>query len=155
MMDAIYEMVGYVKYLTTLGDTFERYNSNTIGKKILLFPVLFICVILLIIITPFMIVGCLLRPIFILIDWVNDAIDNNFRYVLDSTAFLEFYGAIILLYVILWLLYLTHKGAGYVLGKTITANYDTSYDLHYTDSFTVDNKPKTNQVYVINDEDYK
>lgn len=67
MMDAIYEMVTYVKYLATIGDTFERYNTNSIGKKILLFPILFICVILLIVITPFMMVGCLLRLIFVFI----------------------------------------------------------------------------------------
>ena len=39
MMDTIYEMIGWVKYLGTLGDTFERYNTNNLGKKILLFPI--------------------------------------------------------------------------------------------------------------------
>ena len=33
MMDTIYEMVTYVKYLAVIGDTIERYNTNSIGKK--------------------------------------------------------------------------------------------------------------------------
>ena len=163
MMDTIYEMIGWVKYLGTIGDTFERYNTNSIGKKILLFPILFICVILLIILTPFMMVGCLLRLVFVLIDWVNEALDDTtiFRYALDCTAFLNFFIAIFALYGIMYVLYLVHRGLNYILGKTITEQYSEELEMKFQSSNlkTKDeddfNDLNTNNVYVIDSEDYK
>ena len=165
MMDTIYEMIGWVKYLTTIGDTFERYNTNSIGKKILLFPILFICVILLIIITPFMMVGCLLRLVFLFIDWVNEALDDStiYRYLLDCSVFVNFFIAIFILYGILYCLYLFHRGLNYILGKTITEQYDNCAELRYSNNFNYkedniveDNKTKesNDNIYVINDENY-
>lgn len=152
MMDTIYEMISWVKYLGTISDTFERYNTNSIGKKILLFPILFICVILLIILTPFMMVGCLLRLVFVLIDWVNEALDDTtiFRYALDCTAFLNFFIAIFALYGIMYVLYLVHRGLNYILGKTITEQYEEDMELNFSSNLT-----KSQKVYTINDEDYK
>lgn len=163
MMDTIYEMIGWANYLTTLGDTFERYNSNALGKKILLFPILFICVVLLVIITPFMMVGCLLRLIFVFIDWVNEALDDTtiFRYALDCTAFLNFFIAIFVLYGIMYMLYLLHRGLNYILGKTITESYEDQVNLRFESSNVRPQREEnyTNEdvsnVYVINDTDYK
>ena len=126
MMDTIYEMVTYVKYLAVIGDTIERYNTNSIGKKILLFPILLICAVLLIVITPFMMVGCLLRLVFLFIDWVNEALEDEaiWRYGLDCTAFLNFFVAIFVLYGIMYVLYLFHRLLNFILGKTITEKYD-------------------------------
>lgn len=162
MMDAIYEMVTYVKYLATIGDTFERYNTNSIGKKILLFPILFICVILLIVITPFMMVGCLLRLIFVFIDWVNEALDDQtiFRYGLDCTAFLNFFVAIFVLYGIMYVLYLLHRLLNFILGKTITEKFDEEVEMKYSSSFSSPKRENNStqqeqeEIYVI-DEDYK
>ena len=152
MMDTIYEMISWVKYLGTISDTFERYNTNSIGKKILLFPILLICSILLIVITPFMMVGCLLRLVFIFIDWVNEALDDStiFKYGLDCTAFVNFFIAIFILYGIMYLLYLFHRGLTYIMGKTITEQYEEDMELNFSSNLT-----KSQKVYTINDEDYK
>ena len=166
MMDTIYEMIGWVKYLGTIGDTFERYNTNSIGKKVLLFPILFICVILLILITPFMMVGCLLRLVFVFIDWVNEALDDTtvFIYALDCKAFLNFFIMIFALYGIMYLLYLAHRGLNYVLGKTITEKYEEDLEMRFRGSTlkTKDeelrdeiNQTSPNNIYVIDSEDYK
>jgi hypothetical protein len=165
MMDTIYEMIGWVKYLTTISDTFERYNTNSIGYKILLFPVLFICIILLIIITPFMMAGCLLRLIFLFIDWINDILDDAtiYRYLLDCSVFVNFFIMIFILYGILYCLYLFHRGLNYILGKTITEKFDEDVEMKYTNNFSykkddtiTDYKEDNNDnIYVINDENYK
>lgn len=162
MMDAIYEMVGYVRYFSTLGDTFERYNTNTVLKKILLFPILFICILLLVVITPFMMVGSLVRLVFVFIDWVNDALDDQtiFRYGLDSTVFLYFFLTIFALYGIMWFLYLLHKLLNYVLGKTITERCEEDIDYNISNSSFMDSSKETKRetkenIYIINSEDYK
>ena len=162
MMDTIYEMVGWAKYLTTLGSTFERYNTNSIGKKILLFPILLICVVLLIVITPFLMVGCLLRLVFIFIDWVNDALEDEtiWRYGLDCTAFLNFFIAIFITYGIMYLLYLLHRGLNFILGKTITENYEEETYLNFESNKIQDNthekkEENPSNIYVIDDETYK
>ena len=152
-MNTIYEMIGWVNYLGTIGDTIERYNTNSIGKKILLFPILFICIILLVIITPFMMVGCLLRLVFVFIDWVNEALEDEavFRYGLDCTAFIDFFIAIFVLYGIMYLLYLSHRGLNYILGKTVTEKYEEDVELKYSSNF----KPSRQEIYEIDDENYK
>lgn len=153
MMDTIYEMIGWVRYLGTIGDTLERYNTNGIGKKILLFPIMFICIVLLIVITPFMMVGCLLRLVFVFIDWVNEALEDEtiFKYGLDCTAFLDFFIAIFVLYGIMYLLYLSHRGLNYILGKTVTEKYEEDVELKYSSNF----KPSRQEIYEIDDENYK
>ena len=157
MMDTIYEMVSWFKYLGTLSDTFERYNTNSIGKKILLFPILFICVVLLVIITPFLMVGSLLRLVFIFIDWVNEALDDTtiFRYALDCTAFLNFFLAIFALYGILYVLYLLHRLLAYILGKTITEKAE-DIELNYRESSFGKEPVKEEEpnIYVINEENF-
>jgi len=146
-------MIGWVNYLGTIGDTIERYNTNSIGKKILLFPILFICIILLVIITPFMMVGCLLRLVFVFIDWVNEALEDEavFRYGLDCTAFIDFFIAIFVLYGIMYLLYLSHRGLNYILGKTVTEKYEEDVELKYSSNF----KPSRQEIYEIDDENFK
>ena len=153
MMDTIYEMVTYVKYLAVIGDTIERYNTNSIGKKILLFPILLICAVLLIVITPFMMVGCLLRLVFLFIDWVNEALEDEaiWRYGLDCTAFLNFFIAIFALYGIMYVLYLFHRLLNFILGKTITEKYEGDAEMEYSSNFK---RPDKDEVYVI-EEDYK
>ena len=153
MMDTIYEMVTYVKYLAVIGDTIERYNTNSIGKKILLFPILLICAVLLIVITPFMMIGCLLRLVFLFIDWVNEALEDEaiWRYGLDCTAFLNFFIAIFALYGIMYVLYLFHRLLNFILGKTITEKYEGEAEMEYSSNFK---RPDKDEVYVI-DEDYK
>ena len=153
MMDTIYEMVTYVKYLAVIGDTIERYNTNSIGKKILLFPILLICAVLLIVITPFMMVGCLLRLVFLFIDWVNEALEDEaiWRYGLDCTAFLNFFIAIFALYGIMYVLYLFHRLLNFILGKTITEKYEGEAEMEYSSNFK---RPDKDEVYVI-EEDYK
>ena len=153
MMDNIYEMVTYVKYLAVIGDTIERYNTNSIGKKILLFPILLICAVLLIVITPFMMVGCLLRLVFLFIDWVNEALEDEaiWRYGLDCTAFLNFFIAIFALYGIMYVLYLFHRLLNFILGKTITEKYEGEAEMEYSSNFK---RPDKDEVYVI-EEDYK
>ena len=156
-MDTIYEMISWFKYLGTLSDTFERYNTNSIGKKLLLFLILFICVVLLVIITPFLMVGSLLRLVFIFIDWVNEALDDTtiFRYALDCTAFLNFFLAIFVLYGILYVLYLLHRLLAYILGKTITEKAE-NIELNYREtSFGKESiKKEEPNIYVINEENY-
>ena len=153
MMDTIYEMVTYVKYIAVIGDTIERYNTNSIGKKILLFPILLICAVLLIVITPFMMVGCLLRLVFLFIDWVNEALEDEaiWRYGLDCTAFLNFFIAIFALYGIMYVLYLFHRLLNFILGKTITEKYEGEAEMEYSSNFK---SPDKDEVYVI-EEDYK
>lgn len=153
MMDSIYEMVTYVKYLAVIGDTIERYNTNSIGKKILLFPILLICAVLLVVITPFMMVGCLLRLVFLFIDWVNEALEDEaiWRYGLDCTAFLNFFIAIFALYGIMYVLYLFHRLLNFILGKTITEKYEGEAEMEYSSNFK---RPDKDEVYVI-EEDYK
>lgn len=153
MMDTIYEMVTYVKYLSVIGDTIERYNTNSIGKKILLFPILLICAVLLVVITPFMMVGCLLRLVFLFIDWVNEALEDEaiWRYGLDCTAFLNFFIAIFALYGIMYVLYLFHRLLNFILGKTITEKYEGEAEMEYSSNFK---RPDKDEVYVI-EEDYK
>ena len=153
MMDTIYEMVTYVKYLAVIGDTIERYNTNSIGKKILLFPILLICAFLLIVITPFIMIGCLLRLVFLFIDWVIEALEDEaiWRYGLDCTAFLNFFIAIFALYGIMYVLYLFHRLLNFILGKTITEKYEGEAEMEYSSNFK---RPDKDEVYII-EEDYK
>ena len=103
-----------------------------------------------------MMVGCLLRLVFLFIDWVNETLEDEaiWRYGLDCTAFLNFFIAIFMLYGIMYVLYLLHRLLNFILGKTITEKYDENVEMKYSSNFKSPEKNDNGNVYII-DEDYK
>ena len=61
----------------------------------------------------------------------------------------------------MYCLYLLHRLLNFILGKTITEKYDDAVEMKYSSNFANPEKQNKNyeqekeEIYVINDEDYK
>ena len=140
-------------YLNHLQIILSRYTSKSTILKIVLFPLFLLCLIFLIIaITPVFAVGLLVKLFFEIL--IDDLIDKGSGFaMLAYIVFIEFF---LLMYVILLLeliLYGLLKLMSLGLGKTI--NEGPVEDMVKYNTIKKEEEKETDNIYVIDDENFK
>ena len=151
MSEVVEDKLSLRNFLGHIQSFLDRYASNEEIKKVLLFPLLLLCFILLFgLIGPMMILSIIVLLVFKVIDSMTDK--GGIMLYLPILLFFEFY---ILLYV-LFLYFLIVYGIidllALGLGKTI---YDVPGDRIMKPNREPKKEENTENIYVINDEDYK
>lgn len=151
MSEVVEDKLSLRNFLGHIQSFLDRYASNEGIKKVLLFPLLLLCFILLFgLIGPMMILSIIVLLVFKVIDSMTD--NGGIMLYLPILLFFEFY---ILLYV-LFLYFLIVYGIidllALGLGKTI---YDVPGDRIMKPNREPKKEENTENIYVINDEDYK
>ena len=140
-------------YLNCLQIILSRYTSKSTILKIVLFPLFLLCLVFLIIaITPVFLLGLLVKLFFEIL--IDDLIDKGSGFaMLAYMVFIEFF---LLMYVILLLeliLYGLLKLMSLGLGKTI--NEGPVEDMVKYNNTKKEEEKETDNIYVIDDENFK
>ena len=151
MSEVVEDKLSIRNFLAHIQTFLDRYASNQGIKKVLLFPLLVLCFILLFgLIGPMMILSVIVLLVFRLIDSITDK--GGFMMYLPIFLFFEFYILLYVLFLYFLIIYGIIDLAALGLGKTI---YDVPGDRIMKPNNEPRKEEKTENIYVINDEDFK
>lgn len=162
MNDFIDVKLGFSNYINNISDLVYRFVNNEVLKKVLIFPLFIILLILEVCLFPVALVGAIAKWLISLIVYLTED-RTQFLYVL-IVLFIELFALYYIMFVILLLLYKIFNLVSNGVGK---ANYEYNADeyvaMHTNSNFNEDKddnkddnkeKPKEN-IYVIDSEEYK
>ena len=155
MNDFIDVKLSFSNYIHNIADVIYRYINGSVLRKILIFPLFLIILLLEICLFPIALVGAIAKWIIYL--FVSLTEDRSNMLWVFVVIFIEFFALYYIMFVILLLLYKLFNLASYGVGK---ANYEYNADEfvrrneYHNNDEKQDNSNEDN-VYVINDEEYK
>lgn len=155
MNDFIDVKLGFLEYVHNVANVIYRYINNSVLKKVLIFPLFLIILLLELSIFPVALVGAIIKWIIVLV--VDLTEDNTKALWILIVMFIELFALYYILFFILWMLYKVFDFMSYGVGK---GNYDVDMtdfsDIEETSNNekNYDNSKKED-IYVINEEAYK
>ena len=151
MNEFISDILSLRYYIEQLQVILGRYASKSIGLKIALSLLFVLCLVFWIAMLPIVLVGLLVRLLFDIL--INDILDKGGFFVLIAyVVFMEFFLLLYVCFGIELLFYGIIKLLALGLGKTINERpVERIYKLN-TDK---PKEEKTDEIYVINDDNFK
>lgn len=155
MNDFIDVKLGFLEYVHNVANVIYRYINNSVLKKVLIFPLFLIILLLELSIFPVALVGAIIKWIIVLV--VDLTEDNTKALWILIVMFIELFALYYILFFIMWMLYKVFDFMSYGVGKE-------NYDVDMTDFSNIEetsNNEKNNDnskkedIYVINEEAYK
>lgn len=151
MNEFIGDILSLRYYIDQLQIILNRYASKNIGLKIALSLLFILCLIFWISMLPIVLIGLLVKLLFDVL--INDILDKGGFFVMIAyVAFMEFFILMYVCFALELLFYGIIKLLALGLGKTINERpVEKIYKLN-TDK---PKEEKTDEIYVINDENFK
>ena len=156
MNDYIDVKLAFSNYIHNIADVIYRYINNDTLKKVLIFPLFFIILVLEAAIFPVALVGAIARWIVVFLFQVSE--DRAPMFYTFFVVFIEFFLLYYLMFVILLGLYALFNLASNGIGKEsyeINADEFVSRNIEKSIKEKEEIKENEDNIYVINDDNYK
>ena len=158
MNDFIDVKLAFSNYIHNIADVIYRYINNGTLKKVLIFPLFLLILLLEISLFPLALVGAIAKWLITLVVWLTEDRSQTLLYFL-VVVFIELFLLYYLMFVILILFYKLFNLMSNGLGK---ANYETNADeyiaahaMKQDEDLRSETKNNSEEVYVIDVDDYK
>lgn len=161
MNDFIDVKIAFSNYLHNIADLIYRFINNSSLKKVLIFPLFFILLVLEIAIFPIALLGAIAKWIVYFVVSVSDDRAPMFYtlFVIFIELFLLYYIVFVILLFFYWIFGLMSNGLGKANNEYNADEFITQYE--YKNSVQNDNvdseknEKNNDEVYVINTDEYK